>query len=299
MDDLIAIFGQAFTYPSNEISDPTSYYWFSTSDGHSFGIRKTGITDKELQLLKLNYGTLDQPLRPLTPVQQAWASLLFEGQSSKGLTLGEGMTQFIYFSFKSNLSDAPSFEEAVLGLFPDRSFLLWPSPDLALVVAKPTNDSPLPSGHTLIELINADFYISAKVCFGSPFFKLDEAQGQFKHERQAFEAIRKAYPEKYVYDYSELIPLLLLMNFPKESLKLSFSTLSTYFEEEPDARVQLETFFEHNLNVSTTAKALFMHRNSFHYRLDKLKDKTGLDPRNFRDALFISLELNFKKMSSV
>jgi hypothetical protein len=296
MNDIRSIFGQAFTYNSEDISDPHSYYWFSSKDGRSFGIRKTGITEKELRLVQINYSMLDQPIRPMTPQQQAWASLLFEGKSSWKTEISEGITQFIYFSFKSNLTDPSSFEEAVLGLFPDTSTLLWPSTDLALVIARPTDESQPPTGETLIELINADFYVSAKICFGSPFFKLDDAQALFHHERAAFDAIRKAYPEKYVFDYSELIPLLLLLNYPKDSLTLAFKTLSTYFEEEPDVRIQMETFLEHNLNVSTTAKALYMHRNSFNYRLDKLKDKTGLDPRDFHDALFISLELTFRKM---
>jgi hypothetical protein len=296
MDDLKTIFGQAFTYPSRNITDPHSYYWFSSKDGRSFGIRKSGITDKELRLLQLKFDRLDQPIQPMTPEQQAWAALLFEGKASEEITLGEGMTQFIYFSFKSSLSDHSSFEEAVLGLFPDNSILLWPRTDLAVVIAIQMDESPLPTGETLIELINADFYVSAKICFGSPFFKTDEVQKLFQHEQSAFDAIRKAYPDKYVFDYSELIPLLLLLNYPTDSLKLTFRTLSIYFEEEPDARFQLETFLAHNLNVSTTAKALYMHRNSFNYRLDKLKDKTGLDPRDFKDALFISLGLTYSKM---
>lgn len=297
MDELKAIFGQAFTYPTEEIQDPQTYYWFSSSSGGSFGIRKTGITDKELRLLQLNYDMLDEPLRPMTPEQQAWAALLFEGKATHELK--EELTQFIYFSFKSSLTDPASFEEAVLGLFPDHATLLWPSSNFALVVAKPTDASPFPTGETLIDLINADFYVSAKICFGSPFIKIEDAQALFHHERTAFETIRQAYPEKYVFDYSELIPLLLLLNYPKNSLRLAFNALSSYFEEEPESRLQLETFFDHNLNVSTTAKALYMHRNSFHYRLDKLKDRTGLDPRRFRDALFISLELTFRKMGSV
>ena len=44
-------------------------------------------------------------------------------------------------------------------------------------------------------------------------------------------------------------------------------------------------FFENNLNVSETARQLFIHRNTLVYRVEKLKALTGLDVRVFDDAL--------------
>lgn len=45
-----------------------------------------------------------------------------------------------------------------------------------------------------------------------------------------------------------------------------------------------QLFFEHNLNISITSKAGFMHRNTLIYRLDKIKTLIGLDIRIFKDA---------------
>lgn len=41
---------------------------------------------------------------------------------------------------------------------------------------------------------------------------------------------------------------------------------------------------ENDLNVSRTAKALYMHRNTLIYRIKKLKNETGLDVATFYGA---------------
>lgn len=40
-----------------------------------------------------------------------------------------------------------------------------------------------------------------------------------------------------------------------------------------------------NMNVSQTAVALYMHRNTLVYHIQKVKRKTGLDPLNFYDLV--------------
>lgn len=42
--------------------------------------------------------------------------------------------------------------------------------------------------------------------------------------------------------------------------------------------------FENDLNVSKTAKSLYMHRNTLIYRLGKIKKITGLEITRFSDA---------------
>ena len=50
-------------------------------------------------------------------------------------------------------------------------------------------------------------------------------------------------------------------------------------------------FFENNLNVSETSRQLFIHRNTLVYRLEKLEKITGLDLRNFDDAVTFRIAL--------
>ena len=57
----------------------------------------------------------------------------------------------------------------------------------------------------------------------------------------------------------------------------------------------LLNFFENNLNVSETSRQLYIHRNTLVYRLDKLQKMTGLDLRNFDDAIIFKIMLIVSK----
>lgn len=50
-----------------------------------------------------------------------------------------------------------------------------------------------------------------------------------------------------------------------------------------------ECFIQNSLNISAAARALYMHRNTMMYRLDKIRRTTGLDIRSFDEALAFRL----------
>lgn len=47
----------------------------------------------------------------------------------------------------------------------------------------------------------------------------------------------------------------------------------------------IETFFDNSLNLSETARKLYIHRNTLVYRLEKVQRAIGLDLRSFEDAV--------------
>jgi len=63
---------------------------------------------------------------------------------------------------------------------------------------------------------------------------------------------------------------------------------------DPDDRRTVEVFLHNNLNINAASKELFMHRNTLIYRLEKIRNSTGLDLRRFCDA-FVFHVLMFKK----
>ena len=69
----------------------------------------------------------------------------------------------------------------------------------------------------------------------------------------------------------------------------NYIPLSAEFDDEK--LTTLNSFFENNLHVSETARQLFVHRNTLVYRLEKLQKSTGLDIRNFEDALTFKIAL--------
>ena len=102
------------------------------------------------------------------------------------------------------------------------------------------------------------------------------------------------YAERNVVAYSTLgigrliyqLPINLCRIFTEEvfggnvPLELDEETLTT-----------INKFFENSLNVSETSRQLFVHRNTLVYRIEKIQKSTGLDLRNFDDALTFKIAL--------
>ena len=62
-------------------------------------------------------------------------------------------------------------------------------------------------------------------------------------------------------------------------------------DSEPDLLNTLRVFFDQGCALTSTAKALIIHRNTLTYRLEKIVAITGLDPRRFEDAVQMRIAL--------
>lgn len=59
----------------------------------------------------------------------------------------------------------------------------------------------------------------------------------------------------------------------------------------------LDVFFDSNMSLTRTAKKLKIHRNTLVYRLDKISETLGLDPRAFDGAVQIKLSMLFGQLA--
>ena len=59
-------------------------------------------------------------------------------------------------------------------------------------------------------------------------------------------------------------------------------------------RLTLSSWFRHNVQPLPTSKALFIHRNTLEYRLNRISELTCLDLGNFDDRLllYVALQLD-------
>lgn len=100
------------------------------------------------------------------------------------------------------------------------------------------------------------------------------------------------HPDQQVYVYSRLLLERFLNELPAETRQryheLMFNRKTTrLFNEEMLSTI--EKFFGNSLNLSETARQLYIHRNTLVYRLDKVQRATGLDLRAFDDAVTFKL----------
>ena len=53
----------------------------------------------------------------------------------------------------------------------------------------------------------------------------------------------------------------------------------------------IHTFLDSGLSIAECARKLYLHRNTLIYRLDKIEQLTGLDIRQFDDAIVCKIAL--------
>ena len=59
----------------------------------------------------------------------------------------------------------------------------------------------------------------------------------------------------------------------------------------------LNAYFQNSCSLKTTAEKLYIHRNTLQYQLDKIYEKTNLNPRHFADAVTLYLALHLAAQS--
>ena len=92
-----------------------------------------------------------------------------------------------------------------------------------------------------------------------------------------------------VHSYRDFILVKMLEALPESKLKeylaeISGDGVKELFEDE-DMLATAEEFLNSSLNVSETARNMYLHRNTLLYRLDKIEKETGLNIREFSSAV--------------
>lgn len=146
----------------------------------------------------------------------------------------------------------------------------------------------------IIDTLGMEAMVPVRVSYGTIVNELKEVSRSYKEASMALEVGRVFYVEKNLLAYNELGIGRLIHQLPKSLcemfLKEVFSgKVTEQFEEEELLTVY--TFFENNLNISETARQLYVHRNTLVYRLEKIQKRTGLDVRIFDDALLFKIAL--------
>ncbi len=141
---------------------------------------------------------------------------------------------------------------------------------------------------------NIDIYIGGTV---------DSLDKLLESYFQAVDTLRMS--EKYmikgnVHSYKEFILIKTLEGLDKESLKGYFFVLAdektVKLFKDDEMITTAEEFLNNNLNISETARKLFLHRNTLTYRLEKIERITGLDIRKFSDAVSFRMILLLLKI---
>ena len=139
-----------------------------------------------------------------------------------------------------------------------------------------------------------EIMINGKIACGTIVSELKDVSKSYKEAKMALDVGKNFYADRDVVAYNTLgigrliyqLPINLCQMFIEE---IFGENVPTQLDEE--TLNTIDTFLENSLNVSETARQLYVHRNTLLYRLEKLQKATGLDIRVFDDALTLKIAL--------
>lgn len=146
----------------------------------------------------------------------------------------------------------------------------------------------------IVDMLNTEAMLKARVAYGTEVNELKELSKSYKEAKMAMDVGRIFDAGKKVISYKRLGIGRLIYQLPTSLCKMFMeeifgSNLPDKLDEE--TRTTIQKFFENSLNVSETSRQLYIHRNTLVYRIEKLQKETGLDIRNFDDALTFKIAL--------
>lgn len=194
--------------------------------------------------------------------------------------------------------------EVLQGLFPDRQkdFIFSVSDtDVVLIKELSPSTESKDLGRIAAQIngtLSSELFLKSVIGVGSIAKHLRELAERYKEAQVAIEVGKVFDDGKNVIHYDNLGIGRIIYQLPTTLCEMF---LSEVFKKSPIDSLDQETlytinkFFENNLNVSETSRKLFVHRNTLVYRLEKIKKLSGLDLREFDDAIVFKVALMVKK----
>lgn len=157
-----------------------------------------------------------------------------------------------------------------------------------------TNEELVEIGNSIVDLLNTEAMLKVKVAFGTVVNELKDVSKSYKEAKMALEVGKIFYDEKYVTSYANLGIGRLIYQLPENLCRIFIDEIFSdgmAFSIDEETLTTVNKFFENDLNVSKTAEQLYVHRNTLVYRIEKLEKATGLNVREFDDALTFKIAL--------
>ena len=222
---------------------------------------------------------------------------------AKKLHIENNIRRIVYL-IETNIDKDMNIVEIVRSIFPAKTKDFVTAVDEHSIILvkelreKETMDEIEKIAKMISDTLSTELNVKVYISIGTVVSDLKDVSRSYKEAKMALEVGKIFENEKLIVNYEKLgigrliyqLPLSLCKMFIKEVLH---GLTMDDFDEETLATVN--KFFENNLNVSETSRQLYIHRNTLVYRLDKLQKMTGLDLRNFDDAIIFKITLMVSK----
>ena len=150
---------------------------------------------------------------------------------------------------------------------------------------------------SIADTLGTEFYAKVAIGIGTAVDNIKDLARSYKEAQTAIEVGKVFDTEKTVISYENLGIGRLIYQLPTTLCEMFLQEVFKYGSLESldhETLMTIQCFFENNLNVSETSRKLFVHRNTLVYRLEKIRKLTGLDLREFDNAITLKVALMVK-----
>lgn len=153
---------------------------------------------------------------------------------------------------------------------------------------------PAQTAFHIVDTLNTEALVSVKVSYRSEIHHFNELAEAYQKNLLALKIGQLFFAEQSIFTYDELGIGRLIYQLPEETCREFLNEVFRHqIPEKLDSELisTINRFFLNNLNIAETARQLHMHRNTLIYRLEQVQKQTGLDLRNFEDAMIFKVAL--------
>lgn len=168
-------------------------------------------------------------------------------------------------------------------------------------------ESQIPKKQFLNKFIaSLDFILSQTLqlgyCIGIGGYANDmtDIHTQYKHASSALKISAVSDFKKKITSFDDICFEHLILNIPASKRAHYIQhIIGPIISSSPDKNIWIETleaYFENNQSLKKTADALFIHRNTLLFRLNRIGEITGFYPQNLKDSITLYTALTLWKM---
>jgi len=216
----------------------------------------------------------------------------------------ENTVRRVVFLISTAIDTDMAAVEVVRGIFPDKhkDFVTAVDENSIILVKELTDDEASSEiemiAHNIVDTLTSETMAKVYVSIGAVVTDLKNVSSSYKEARLAQEVGKIFEADQQIVNYEQLGIGRLIYQLPLALCRIFINEMLQGFSIEDIDEEMFTTvtkFFDNDLNVSETARELYIHRNTLVYRLDKLQKLTRLDLRKFSDAITFKITLMVNK----
>lgn len=252
-------------------------------DGYLW-LDKETLSPQEIALLKLMYL---KPEKQALIQEHPWYPILFQQATVE--------KDGVYRVIQIHLETKPDFllkewRENIEKMFPKMVDFFFLSKDEVILVEGNSKEALTTEELAgIFTVLDADFDSVTKAFIGDFNHSDDMFYQLFQAEREVFKEELPLIKSKRTFKLADVA----LHYFTKDSMRKSplIHNYRRHLDIDNEMSEIIETLWRNQGNISSTAKELFMHRNTLQYRLERFQELTGLNVKNTDELILCYLLL--------